>query len=54
MALDYKRDDRREGCAGVQVFFGAKSSSARYLAQIPGTSAKMSRRAFVPAIIPQS
>ena len=25
----------REGCTGVQAVFGAKSSSARYFAQIP-------------------
>jgi len=40
----------REGCTGVQAVFGAKSSSARYFAQIPGTSAKMSRRAFAQAM----
>jgi len=36
----------REGCAGVQAFFGARQSSARLLVQIPGTAAKMSRAAF--------
>ena len=36
----------REGCAGVQAFFGAKRSSARLLVQIPGGAAKMSRAAF--------
>jgi CRP-like cAMP-binding protein len=36
----------REGCAGVQVFFGARRSSARLLVQIPGSAAKMSRAAF--------
>ena len=36
----------REGCAGVQAFFGAKRSSARLLVQIPGSAAKMSRTAF--------
>src|SRR5215472_8052584 len=36
----------REGCAGVQAFFGAKRSSARLLVQIPGSAAKMSRAAF--------
>ena len=40
----------REGCTGVQAVFGAKSSSARYFAQIPGTSAKMSRRVFAQAM----
>jgi CRP-like cAMP-binding protein len=40
----------RESCTGVQAVFGAKSSSARYFAQIPGTSAKMSRRAFAQAM----
>jgi CRP-like cAMP-binding protein len=36
----------REGCAGVQAFFGAKRSSARLLVQIPGSAAKMSRATF--------
>ena len=36
----------REGCAGVQAFFGAKRSSARLLVQIPGSAARMSRAAF--------
>jgi CRP-like cAMP-binding protein len=36
----------REGCTGVQAFFGAKSSSVRLLVQIPGSAAKMSRAAF--------
>jgi CRP-like cAMP-binding protein len=36
----------REGCAGVQAFFGARRSSARLLVQIPGSAAKMSRAAF--------
>jgi CRP-like cAMP-binding protein len=40
----------REACTGVQAVFGAKSSSARYFAQIPGTSAKMSRLAFAQAV----
>ena len=30
----------REGCTGVQAVFGAKSSSARYFAQIPGNSSQ--------------
>src|SRR5215470_10876745 len=36
----------REGCAGVQPYFGAKRSSDRLLVQIPGSAAKMSRAAF--------
>ena len=36
----------REGCTGVQAFFGARRSSARLLVQIPGSAAKMSRTAF--------
>jgi CRP-like cAMP-binding protein len=36
----------REGCTGVQAVFGAKNSSARFLVQIPGSAAKMSRAAF--------
>ena len=40
----------REGCAGVQAVFGAKSSSARLLVQIPGSAAKMSRAAFTRAM----
>ena len=36
----------REGCAGVQAFFGASRSSARLLVQIPGSAARMSRTAF--------
>jgi CRP-like cAMP-binding protein len=40
----------REGCAGVQAFFGARRSSARLLVQIPGSAAKMSRAAFNHAI----
>jgi CRP-like cAMP-binding protein len=37
----------REGCSGMQAFFGAKTSSVRLLVQIPGSTAKMSRAAFV-------
>jgi CRP-like cAMP-binding protein len=37
----------REGCTGMQAFFGAKTSSVRLLVQIPGSAAKMSRVAFV-------
>jgi CRP-like cAMP-binding protein len=36
----------REGCTGVQAFFGAKRSSARLLVQIPGSAVKMSWAAF--------
>lgn len=36
----------REGCTGVQAVLGAKVSSVRLLAQIPGTAMRMSRRAF--------
>ena len=39
----------REGCAGVQAVFGAKSSSVRLLVQIPGSAAKMPRVAFMRA-----
>jgi CRP-like cAMP-binding protein len=40
----------REGCTGVQAFFGAKTSSVRLLVQIPGSAAKMSRAAFARAM----
>jgi CRP-like cAMP-binding protein len=40
----------REGCAGVQAVFGAKSSSSRFFVQIPGSAAKMSRVSFTRAI----
>src|SRR6202521_5185334 len=40
----------REGCTGMQAFFGAKTSSVRLLVQIPGSAAKMSRAAFGRAI----
>jgi CRP-like cAMP-binding protein len=40
----------REGCTGVQAALGAKSSSAQFLVQIPGTAAKMSRKAFMRAM----
>ena len=36
----------REGCTGVQTFFGARRSSGRLLVQIPGSVAKMSCAAF--------
>ena len=40
----------REGCTCMQAFFGAKTSSVRLLAQIPGSAAKMSRAAFARAM----
>jgi CRP-like cAMP-binding protein len=40
----------REGCTGMQAFFGAKTSSVRLLVQIPGSAARMSRAAFTRAI----
>ncbi len=40
----------REGCTGVQAFFGAKTSSVRLLVQIPGSAARMSRTAFARAM----
>jgi CRP-like cAMP-binding protein len=40
----------REGCTGMQAFFGAKTSSVRLLVQIPGSAAKMSRAAFARAM----
>jgi CRP-like cAMP-binding protein len=40
----------REGCTAVQAIFGAKSSSARFLVQIPGSAVKMSRAAFTRAM----
>jgi CRP-like cAMP-binding protein len=40
----------REGCTGIQAFFGAKTSSVRLLVQIPGSAAKMSRPAFARAM----
>jgi CRP-like cAMP-binding protein len=40
----------REGCTGFQAFFDAQESSARFLVQIPGTAAKMSRGAFTRAM----
>ena len=36
----------REGFTGVQAALGAKTSSARFLVQIPGSAAKLSRVAF--------
>jgi CRP-like cAMP-binding protein len=40
----------REGGTGFQAFFGAKTSSARLLVQLPGTAAKMPRSVFVNAM----
>jgi CRP-like cAMP-binding protein len=40
----------REGCTGVQAVLGAKQSSVRLLVQIPGSAARMSRRAFARAM----
>ena len=40
----------REGCTGMQAFFGAKTSSVRLLVQIPGSATKMPRAAFVRAM----
>src|SRR5436189_46719 len=40
----------REGCTGVQASFGAKTSSARFFVQIPGSAAKISRVAFTRAM----
>ena len=40
----------REGCTAVQAVFGAKISTARFLVQIPGSAAKMSRGAFTRAM----
>ena len=40
----------REGCTGVQAVFGAKTSSVRFLVQIPGSAAKLSRVAFTRAM----
>jgi hypothetical protein len=42
----------REGCAGVQAVFGAKSSSSRFFVQISGSAAKISRVKFTRAIEP--
>ena len=39
----------REGCTGVQAIFGVKRSSARFLVQIPGSAARVSRAAFIRA-----
>jgi CRP-like cAMP-binding protein len=40
----------REGCSGIQAFFGAKHSSVRLLAKIPGHAARLSRIGFTRAM----
>jgi CRP-like cAMP-binding protein len=40
----------REGCSGIQAIFGAKRSSVRFLVQIPGSAARLSRVAFARAM----
>src|SRR5947209_14431885 len=40
----------REGCTAVQAVLGAKSSSARFFVQIPGSAARMSHAAFTRAM----
>jgi CRP-like cAMP-binding protein len=40
----------REGCTGLQAVFGAKRSSVRFLVQLPGSAARMSRSAFTRAM----
>jgi CRP-like cAMP-binding protein len=40
----------REGCSGFQAIFGAKISSLRFLVQIPGSAARLSRIAFTRAM----
>lgn len=40
----------REGCSGMQAVFGAKTSSVRFLVQIPGSAAKLPRTAFASAL----
>jgi CRP-like cAMP-binding protein len=40
----------REGCTAMQAVFGAKSSSVRFVVQIPGSATKMPRAAFVKAM----
>ena len=37
----------RKGCTGFQAIFGEKESSVRFLVQIPGSAARMSRSAFL-------
>jgi CRP-like cAMP-binding protein len=40
----------REGCTGFQAIFGDKESSVRFLVQLPGSAARMSRNAFLRAM----
>jgi CRP-like cAMP-binding protein len=40
----------REGCSGLQAIFGARSSSVRFLVQIPGNATRLSRAAFTRAM----
>src|ERR1700730_352314 len=40
----------REGCTGMQAYFGAQTSSVRFLVQIPGSAARMPRAAFARAM----
>src|SRR3979490_2051442 len=40
----------REGCTGVQAVFGAKTSSARFFVQIPGSATQLTRAAFARAM----
>ena len=40
----------REGCTGFQAIFGDEESSVRFLVQIPGSAARMSRSAFLRAM----
>jgi CRP-like cAMP-binding protein len=40
----------REGCSGIQAIFGTKSSSVRFLVQIPGSAGRLSRAAFASAV----
>jgi CRP-like cAMP-binding protein len=40
----------REGCSGLQAIFGARSSSVRFLVQIPGNATRLSHAAFTRAM----
>jgi len=40
----------REGCTGIQAVFGARTSSAQFLVQLPGSATRMSRAAFLRAM----
>jgi CRP-like cAMP-binding protein len=40
----------REGCTGIQAVLGAKSTSARFLVQVPGSASRMPRAVFVRAV----